>query len=197
MQKRHKFPWRWICLVVVALILGTAVYQFNAKTLMGDPMPMPLGFGVSVVLSGSMEPELSVDDLVIIRKTQDVSPGDVIVFQQGSSLVIHRLIDIQGDQLITKGDANNIADKPISRSDVKGVLVSAIPGVGVAVHFIRQPIVIFLLLAGAVFLAYLSGRREQSEDEQELSDLQRQIHALASEIREKKGETRDETMESE
>ena len=55
---------RSIILVVISLIIGLGVYSWNARNLTGNVMPMPFGVGVGVVLSGSMEPELSKDNAV-------------------------------------------------------------------------------------------------------------------------------------
>ena len=45
--------------------MGINVYLWNASSLAGNAMPMPFGFGMAVVLSGSMEPVLSVNDLLL------------------------------------------------------------------------------------------------------------------------------------
>ena len=60
-------------------------------------MPMPFGFGISAVLSGSMEPEYSTDDLVIVRSTDVYQIGAVVVYQDGSTLIMHRIIAVDDD----------------------------------------------------------------------------------------------------
>ena len=58
---------RYIILGLLAVVIGLNVFSLNATRLAGDAVPMPFGFGGSVVLSGSMEPALSVGDLLIVR----------------------------------------------------------------------------------------------------------------------------------
>ncbi len=174
--------WRIVLLVLTGIVIGSALYQWNAKTVAGDQMPMPLGFGGSVVLSGSMEPALSVDDLVIVKNTRQFAPGDVIVFQSGNDLIIHRVVSIQDDTIITKGDANDVADDPISIQAVKGVMVCAIPKVGAAVDILQQPAVAILILLAAFGLTELSYRREKAKDQTQLEDLKAQIRQLADEL---------------
>ncbi len=180
--KKHNIV-RVVLLTAVALILGLSLYSWNAESLTGNKMPMPLGFGASVVLSGSMESALSVDDLVIIRKTQAIDINDIVVYQDGNSLVIHRVIEIDGDKITTKGDANNTADAPIDRSLVKGVLVCAVPYVGAIVGFLRQPAVVIILLAGAVFLTERSYRKKKSRDADELDKLKEEIEKLMNDMK--------------
>ena len=66
-----KTVFRYIVFSFIGIVLGLFVYTQNAKGLLKDKMPMPFGYGMSVVLSGSMESRLSVDDLVIIKATDN------------------------------------------------------------------------------------------------------------------------------
>lgn len=71
-NKKTKSIFRYIAFALVGIIIGVFIYNQNAKSVVGDKMPMPLGYGVTVVLSGSMEDTLSVDDLVIIKKPMNL-----------------------------------------------------------------------------------------------------------------------------
>jgi signal peptidase len=98
------------------------------------------GYHLSVVCSGSMNPLLLVDDLVIIRESDDINVGDVVVYEKDGDEIIHRVIKTDGDTLTTRGDANTIADDPIEISAVKGKLVTLIPAVGGVIRTVRAPI---------------------------------------------------------
>ena len=52
-------------------MIGFNVYLANAYGLVGNQLPMPFGYGAAVVLSGSMEPEFSEGDLILIKETKD------------------------------------------------------------------------------------------------------------------------------
>lgn len=177
-MNRFKRVGRIALLVLISLILGIRLYSWNAETLAGNAMPMPLGFGISVVLTGSMEPELSPDDLVIVRKASDYEVGDIVVYQDMDSLVIHRIESIDGDLIVTKGDANNIADDPISRLLIKGKAVAHIPFAGVIVRFLKSPagfILIFLAAAALFEIPYLTERKKRDS---ELEKLKEEIRKL-------------------
>jgi signal peptidase len=98
------------------------------------------GYHLSVVCSGSMNPLLLVDDLVIIRESDDINVGDVVVYEKDGDEIIHRVIKTDDDTLTTKGDANTIADDPIEISAVKGKLVTIFPHIGGAIRTVRAPI---------------------------------------------------------
>ena len=172
---------RVLLLCVISLIIGITVYSWNAKTLAGNTMPMPFGFGMSVVLSGSMEPELSMNDLVIVREADSCAVDDIVVYQDGNSLVIHRIWSVDGETVITKGDANNAVDEPIKTSVIKGKVVAHIPFVGAIVRFLKTSVGTMLLVVAAIVffeLPYLQ-KRKQAEDEKE---------KIREEIRKLKGE---------
>ena len=59
---------RGLLLAVLAAVFGINVYALNAARLAGNQVPMPFGVGASVVLSGSMEPTLSVGDLLLLKQ---------------------------------------------------------------------------------------------------------------------------------
>ncbi len=169
---------RSILLVLISLILGFGLYSWNAKSLTGNVMPMPFGVGVAVVLSGSMEPELSVDDVIVVKASADYAVGDTVVYQDGRFLVVHKIVEKDGTVVITQGTANNTADEPIDISAIKGKVVGVLAGFGTVVSVIKSPIVTFLLLGIAVFLLILSYRREREEDEEKLNQIREEIERL-------------------
>lgn len=173
-----KTVFRYIVFSFIGIVLGLFVYTQNAKGLLKDKIPMPFGYGMSVVLSGSMESRLSVDDLVIIKATDNYKVNDIVLFQDGNSLVIHRIIEIDGDTVTTKGDANNVADEPINKSQIKGVLVYDIAGLGAVVNILKQPVSVFIILAAAFLLTEFSYRKEKDTDTEELDEIKKMIEEL-------------------
>ena len=172
-----KTVFRYIIFSFIGIVLGLFVYAQNAQGILRDKMPMPFGYGMSVVLSGSMESRLSVDDLVIIKATDRFEVNDIVLYQDGDSLVIHRIIEIDGDTVTTKGDANNVADEPINKSQIKGVLVYDITGLGAVVNVLKQPVSVFIILA-ALLLTELSYRKEKDKDTEELDEIKKMIEEL-------------------
>ena len=83
---------RFSLMALVAVVVGVNVYLWNAKTLVGNSLPMPFGVGAAVVLSGSMEPTLSVDDLIVFKRVDDCETGDIIVFQDDNQHIVHRVV---------------------------------------------------------------------------------------------------------
>ena len=178
LDKKKKTVLRIVLLSLVALIVGVNIYAINASRVAGNALPMPFGIGATVVLSGSMEPELSTGDLLIVVKDSEYELEDVVVYQSGKSAVVHRIIDIDGESITTKGDANNAPDDPITVEHIKGRVLWAIPYAGYAVNIIKTPICTVVILAAALFLLERSFRAEKKSNDSELQRLRDEIEAL-------------------
>jgi signal peptidase len=120
----------------------------------GDAIPMPFGVGLTVVLSGSMEPELSVGDLLIVNRKDSYAVDEIVVFQEGRIGVVHRIIEMDGTTVTTQGDANNAPDEEIPLDCIAGKVVLIIPHIGHLQRFLQQPIgfLILTLIVAALIL---------------------------------------------
>lgn len=167
-----------ILLILCGAVLGINLYQANAGKLLGNPLPMPLGFGSAVVLSSSMEPELSRGDLLFVTEEEHYRLNDVVVYQDGSILVVHRIIAVNGNTVTTKGDANNAADPEITVDAIKGRVAFAVPVLGSVVEFLKTPVGTILVILCAVILVELPRRREKQKDDAEREKILEEIRLL-------------------
>lgn len=84
-------------------------------------------YPMASITSGSMWPTLKKGDLVFIKGIQDkgeIKEGEIVVYRNLNGFTIHRVIKINGDTLITKGDANNVFDPAITFDKVVGRILS-------------------------------------------------------------------------
>ena len=169
---------RSVILVCIALFLIYNLYLLNEQTLRGNALPMPFGFGAAIVLSGSMEPTLSVDDMILVTICQDYAVGDVVVYQSGDSLVVHRIIAIADGMVTTQGDANNAADEPMELTALKGRVAGHVAGVGRLVRLLKTPVVSFGMMGLAIFLLERSFRKEKQQDNDEIQKMEEEIRRL-------------------
>lgn len=129
--------WNIISSVLVGIFVIFAVF------LMGSRL---VGYQVFNVISGSMEPEYSVGDLIYVK---DVNPNDIkvgtpITFVLNEDLVVatHRVVEIDAENqhFYTKGDANETVDStPVHFNNVIGVPKFSIPLLGYVSDFIQNP----------------------------------------------------------
>ncbi|MGI6767077.1 MAG: signal peptidase I [Lentihominibacter sp.] len=92
-----------------------------------------------IVVSGSMEPAIETGSLVLINtRNPDVEKGDVIAFERGEIMVVHRAIRETAEGWITKGD-NNACEDPgiVGRESIRGTTVLCLPKVGYILAVLR------------------------------------------------------------
>lgn len=124
----------------------------------------------SIILSGSMEPTLSIDDLVFTKKVSEIKIGDIIVFYDtDGKKIMHRVVEIEDDKVTTKGDANNTLDKPIKKEQVVGVYTGKVKYAGKIFKFLKSPIVLAIcFIFVAIIFLLPSGKKEtEKNDSQE------------------------------
>ena len=173
---------RMIFLIVVCMVVGLKIYAWNARSLTGNALPMPFGYGAAVVLTGSMEPTIMADELVIVQAQENYEIGDVVVFQTGKILVVHRIIAMDEETVTTQGDANNVADAPVDLAHIKGRVIRHIPNVGTAVRILKTPWATALLIGGALLTAELPYRKKKNEDMEQRQKLLEEIRKLKDEL---------------
>ena len=65
------------------------------------------------------------EDILHIVKTSDYKRGDIILFKSNvEHYVLHRILKIKKDKIITAGDYNYFKDQPITPNQVLGKLVT-------------------------------------------------------------------------
>ncbi len=172
---------RTVFLIVVSIVLGINIYNWNAKSLTGNVLPMPFGYGGAVVLSGSMEPTIMTDELIVVKAEEGYEKDDIVVYQSGRVLVVHRIMQIDGETVTTRGDANNTDDAPIAMDQIKGRVIAHVPHVGALVRVMKSPVATFILIAAAVLTVELPFRREKEKKDEELERIKAEIRRLKEE----------------
>ena len=168
-------------IIVISLVLGVKIYSWNARSLTGNVLPMPFGYGGAVVLSGSMEPAIMVDELILVKAEDHYEIGDVVVFQSGKILVVHRLVAFDGEYIITQGDANNVADDPVPLEHIKGKVICHVPNVGRVVRMLKSPVATLGMIVAALLMVELPYRKEKEKNEEELERIKAEIRRLKEE----------------
>src|SRR3989344_5563111 len=73
---------------------------------------------------------LSRGDLLFVVRPDNLKVGDVIIYNRLGDFIVHRVIEINGNYVITKGDNNAVQDQTINISQIQGKMVFAIPILG-------------------------------------------------------------------
>lgn len=123
-----------------------------------------LGWELKAVLTPSMEPELPVGSLLIIKPVEfeEINIGDDVTVVRDSSLtlVTHRVIekDENSRQITTQGIANDSPDSPSDYANVVGKVIYHIPLVGYFVIWLstlKGKIICGIIIAAALTLSLI------------------------------------------
>lgn len=119
------------------------------------------GWKALIVPTGSMRPAIMPGSLVLVHSVPVASlkNGDVITYINPinpKTTVTHRIVktylsNTNRQIIVTKGDANRIADVPISASSVQGRVVWHLPHVGYWLLTLKKPIIILPIIYIAAF----------------------------------------------
>ena len=153
-------------------IIGTFLILAVIMTALPLTLPRLEGYKIFNVISGSMEPTLSVGSVVYARYVDpsEVNEGDVIVYNRNSTVITHRVVMNQKVEgyFVTKGDANSQADpEPVPYSEFIGVVEHHFPIIG-RFYSIYSSIMgktyAMMLAASGLLLNILAARLRFSDD---------------------------------
>ncbi len=153
-------PRRTRSLLVSALVLALAGlgWVYLAPTQIGGSTRYVVTHGIS------MKPLLHTDDLVLVRPASQYRVGEVVAYHSTllHTVVLHRIIRIDGSHYVFKGDNNDFIDptQP-TRSLLIGKMWLLVPNGGVVLAWLHTPWVAALLVAAVATLLLFGGERKR------------------------------------
>jgi len=110
---------------LLAIIIGGILFlQFSSD------------YNIYLVSSQSMKPTINMGDMIVSAPVKSLfndglKAETIITYEHGKEMIAHRVVSINDDSLITKGDAVKDPDPwSVSLSDVKGIYLFKIPYAG-------------------------------------------------------------------
>ena len=152
-----------ITVVVVITIIGL-YYMAQVKILNKDYANI-FGYTFFEVATGSMANTINIGDIVVVKVNEEFKENDIIVYKEENSFITHRVIKIDGQDLITRGDANNSEDKPIKSSQILGKVIYTIPKIGIWRKILASPEILGMIIVVIILLGIIFMYTSKSEDE--------------------------------
>ncbi len=156
-----------LMIILILLIIGYICYMRFIKK--EDNIKF-LGVRQYVIMTGSMEPNYNIGDVIIDKeiKKEDIKIGDVITFSvgDGKTTVSHRIIEIvekKGETLYkTKGDNNNSPDKDlVSYEQIQGRAIYKIDKIGLVLKGFTTGTAVVIVMLFFIVTYISSSRREE------------------------------------
>lgn len=134
--------------ILIYIVFGILILIIVAKVSMivnGKDYFSILGYSVFNVATGSMEPTISQNDIIIVKDNNDLKVGDIITYQKDKSYITHRIVSMNDSAIIAKGDANNTCDNAITKDLVIGKVEHIFSNAGVWQKILTTPYVIVMI----------------------------------------------------
>ena len=135
-----------VLVFLLVIFIALCVDKYRNKS----PIPSAFGFAALTVETGSMSGTINEGDVIIIQRQEEYHIGDVITFLPDGDTIptTHRIIGIDGDRYLTKGDYNNAADgQYITHDKVYGKVQLVIPKLGLFVSWVKEQGWIYIIAA--------------------------------------------------
>ena len=123
-----------------------------------------LGFRIYTIMSGSMEPTIHVKDAIITQKVDEPKTGDVIAFQNGNAVTVHRIIETYTEEnkpvfYKTKGDWNPSEDDGfVQKSQIKGKVIFRSAAIGNTILFLQSHFIVLIIAVGIIVMIIIVRR---------------------------------------
>lgn len=205
-----------ICWAII-VVLVFAVITFLLQRVNGST-PSVFGYTLQRVETGSMEPELHVQDVILSREISDkseIAVDDIVTFQGDSRFenrkVTHRVLfapylDSEGEwAIVTKGDANFVDDGAIKLKDVESKMIRKVDFLRDLYSFFFSPwgLIIFIFLMILIFfdevmnlIHIFSGKYEEREEEESIGQIIERIQREDAEKQKKKNRRPEPSYEN-
>lgn len=113
-------------LVIIAIIAIWTSIQLNVQN---KEYVNILGYSIFSTETGSMSPTIEKGDIVIVKIGEPIKEQDIVTYKKENAIITHRIIKIDEETIITKGDNNNTQDEEITQENIIGKVVYIINNV--------------------------------------------------------------------
>lgn len=181
-----------VCVCVIVLLIPilfvSSVILIDSYT-NPDEVPSFYGWKPFIVLSGSMETEISAGDIVVVKEVElnSLKKNDIIAFNEEDIVITHRIVDIVNDngkvKYVTKGDNNNENDSNyVLPEQVEGQYKFRLRGIGNFAMFLQTPTGLVICLSIPVLLLILVQSYDSKNDKKLIEEAKKKEQQLEAEI---------------
>ena len=196
--------------VILLLLLGLVIYGKAVLTFTDNMYPNYFGYTFFEVVSGSMEPTLHINDVILVKVTnKNLKEKDIIAFNGEDAVITHRILFINGDVITVKGDNKDVVDKPITKEQVIGKVVKVYPELGIWKKVLTEPKILFGIFITLLLFDFALSYNVKEKKKKDKKEKNKEEEILVKEIpnndikvekdlvEEKKEEKKDKVIESE
>lgn len=166
-----------IIYILYMIIVPFIIYDviFIIKTI-SNPNKTPdiMGIKTFSIVSESMQPTINVNDIVIVKDSNDYHIEDIITFIIDNETITHRIINIETDEngeyvYTTKGDNNDVADEnKIKKNQIEGKYIFKIPKIGKIFNILKNKFIFETIIIVLLIILYIERKKTNKKMERKV-----------------------------
>lgn len=158
-----------LIIFILAIIAITVIWISIQLNVQNKEYINIFGYSMFSTATGSMSPTIEKGDIVIVKIGEQVKENDIITYKKQDSYITHRIMKIEEDSIIAKGDNNNTQDEKINKNEVIGKVVFIINNVEVWKKVFSDvnviiPIIITIILF-IILVSYKKVKKQEKKDD--------------------------------
>ncbi len=188
MQKAKKVLSIIVLIILIPILLISLVILINSYVRPNE-VPSFLGWKPFIVLSGSMETQISAGDIVVVKQvdTNTLKKGDIIAFKENDIVITHRIDEIIQEenttQYITKGDNNNTQDMGyVVPEQIEGKYEFKIARLGNLAMFTQTPLGMIVCLSIPILILIVIQIKDSKKDKELITQKTNKQKEMEEEI---------------
>lgn len=155
-------------MVFLVFLLMTLVSVIYARYIQKEPIVKLGKYAILVVLTDSMEPTIEGSELILIKEESTYQAGDIVTYRDEDNLLItHRIVEIETDTFVAKGDGNEGTDEKMALEKIEGKVIfhSKILGMFI-LYYLKFLIVAYIVFLLIVYLIRNMGKEKDIEEKE-------------------------------
>ena len=159
-----------LIIFVLGIIAIIAVWTSIQLNIQNKEYVNIFGYSIFSTATGSMSPTMEKGDIVIVKIGEQVQEKDIITYKKDNVFITHRIVKIDGESIIAKGDNNNTQDEAITKEAVIGKVFSIINNVEIWKSVFSDVSVIIPVTLTVILFIILVSYKEKKEEKQLTGD---------------------------
>lgn len=134
------------------------------------------GYSVFKVTTGSMNPTIKENDIILVKKDNNYVVDDIVTYKGEGAYITHRIVQLNGNLIITKGDANNTTDTAITGDLIIGKVVHTFNKLGIWQSIFTTPkIIVSIFITLMLFDLAFSYKGKDKLRDKEIKNVSKNI----------------------
>lgn len=155
-----------LIIVILAIIAILAIWTSIQLNVQNKEYIDIFGYSMFSTSTGSMAPTIEIGDIVFVKIGEPTKEKDIITYKKDNEFITHRIVEIEGENIIARGDNNNTDDEAITKDMVLGKVVFVIKNVEVWKRVFSDFSVIIPIIITIILIVILVAYTEKKEPSQ-------------------------------